>query len=661
MDFKLVSDYHPAGDQVQAIEKIVNQIKQEKNINVTLLGVTGSGKTFTVANSIQKLNKPTLVISHNKTLSAQLYREFKNYFPHNAVEYFVSNFDYYQPEAYLPKRDLYIEKDSSINDEIDRLRLKATESLLSRNDVIVVATVSCIYGIGNPDEYKNQRIYLEQGKDINFDNFLRQLVDIYYERSEYEFSYGNFRIKGDVIDIFPAYSINALRIILFGDEIEELYLFEPISGKRVKNVESFYIYPAKHFVTNPEYRENALKQIENELQDRVDELRNQGKELEASRLLSRTRYDIEMIREVGYVKGAENYSRHFSGRKPGQQAATLMDYFPDDFLLVIDESHVTVPQLHAMYFGDKSRKESLVEYGFRLPSAKDHRPLKFYEFEKYMNNTIFVSATPSNYEKEHSSDIIEQIIRPTGLLDPIIEVRKSDDQIPDLMNEIEKRIEAKERILVLTLTKRNSEDLSQYFEKNKISAKYLHSEIDTLERIEIIRDFREGKFDVLVGINLLREGLDLPEVSLVAILDSDKVGFLRSETSLMQMMGRAARNVEGKIIMYADKISPPMRAAINETTRRRKIQMKYNQEHGITPKTINKKIESIIEREKKEEENDHKDLIYEELINKYNVLIPKEKKKLIKVLTDLMKEESKKWNFEQAIFLRDKIEEIKNN
>lgn len=659
MKFKLISKFSPSGDQPKAIKEIMEQFSKGNTV-LTLLGVTGSGKTYTIANIIEKLNIPALVISHNKTLAAQLYREFKNFFPENAVEYFVSYFDYYQPEAYLPKKDLYIEKDSSINDEIERLRLKATESLLSRNDVIVVSTVSCIYGIGNPEEYKNQRILLETNKSYNLEELLYSLISIFYERSDYEFIRGKFRVKGDILDIYPAYSQNALRCMFFEDILEKMYTFDPVSGEKINDIERFYIYPAKHFVINPVVRDNALKKIEEELGVRYQQLLKEGKVLEAERLLSRTNYDLEMIREMGFVKGIENYSRHFSGRLPGQPPATLLDYFPENFLIVIDESHVTIPQIGGMYYGDYSRKKSLIEYGFRLPSAFDHRPLKFNEFEKYLKNVIFVSATPGPYEKKHSYKIVEQIIRPTGLLDPEIEIRPTENQIPDLVKEINERLKNDERILVLTLTKKNSEDLSKYFEKLKIPAKYLHSEIDTIERVEILKEFREGKFKVLVGINLLREGLDLPEVTLVAIIDADKVGFLRSETSLIQMMGRAARNVHGKIIMYADRISNSMEAAINETKRRRKIQNEYNVKHNITPKSINKKIENIIVSHKKEEQL-KEDLVYEDLIKKLNPLNPKEKKKIINILKKQMEYEAKNWNFEQAIILRDKIEELKNS
>lgn len=657
MDFKLKAPFSPVYDQKKAIEQIVDSFNKGKT-KVTLLGVTGSGKTFTCANVIEKLKKPTLVISHNKTLSAQLYREFKNFFPENRVEYFVSDFDYYQPEAYLPKRDLYIEKDSSINEEIDRLRLKATEALLSRRDVIIVATVSCIYGIGNPEEFKKQRIYLKKNQKINVNELLYNLVSIYYQRDDFSFTRGKFRVKGDILDIFPAYSKDALRVFFFEDIIEDLHIIDPISGKKLESIEEFYLYPANFFVVSNDLRKIAIKQIEEELKIRYNELISSGKEFEAKRLLSRTTYDLEMLQEVGYVKGMENYSRYFSGRLPGQPPFTLLDYFPDDFLIIIDESHVTIPQLIGMYHGDYSRKKILVEYGFRLPSALDHRPLKFFEVEKYFKNVIFVSATPAQYERENSYIVVEQIIRPTGLVDPEIDIRNSQNQIDDLLKEIKERINKKERVLVLTLTKQNAEDLTKFLSKNGIKTKYLHSEIKTLDRVDIISSYRKGDFDVLVGINLLREGIDIPEISLVAILDADKVGFLRSERSLIQMMGRAARNVNGKIIMYCDNISESMKSAIEETMRRRKIQLEYNQKHGIVPKSIEKEKSEIIEREKSKLEELKKDVIYEDILNSYNIYNPKERNKLIKILKEMMEEEAKKWNFEQAIFLRNKINEL---
>ena len=655
MKFKLHSNFSPAGDQPQAIEKIISAFKSGKQ-RVTLHGVTGSGKTFTVAHIIEKLQLPTLVISHNKTLAGQLYSELHSFFPENAVEYFVSYFDYYQPEAYLPTRDLYIEKDSDINEEIERLRLKATEALLSRNDVIVVATVSCIYGIGNPDEYKNQRIPLKLNMQMPIEQLTSLLVAIFYERSDIEFTPGRFRIKGDIVDIFPAYTEHALRIIFFGDTIEKLLLIHPITTDLISEVEQFTIYPAKHFVTNLDERKRALISIENELNDRYKELKEMGKNLEAERLLSRTSYDITMINEVGFVKGIENYSRHFSGRLPGQPPATLLDYFPKDFLIVIDESHVTIPQLHAMYGGDLSRKKALIDYGFRLPSAYDHRPLRFEEVEKYFNKVLFVSATPAEYET-NSSIVVEQWIRPTGLLDPEIIVKPAQNQVKDLITEIDKRLVNDERILALVLTKKNAEDLADFLEKRKYPAAYLHSEIDSLDRIDIIMKFRKGEYKILVGINLLREGLDLPEVTLVAILDEDKVGFLRSEKSLIQMMGRAARNVNGTIIMYADEISESMKQAIELTKRRRQIQIEFNKKNNIVPISIKKEVKTFIEREEKGKE-EGASLAYEFLIKKYNPLNPKEKEKLIKILTNQMMEAAKKWEFEEAAVLRDKIKEL---
>ncbi len=655
MKFKLYSKFNPAGDQPQAIEKIINYFNSGEK-RVTLHGVTGSGKTFTVAHIIEKLNLPTLVISHNKTLAGQLYSELKSFFPENAVEYFVSYFDYYQPEAYIPTRDLYIEKDSDINEEIERLRLKATEALLSRNDTIVVATVSCIYGIGNPDEYKNQRIPLKIDQDIPIDQLISLLVAIFYERSDIEFTPGKFRVKGDIIDVFPAYTEHALRIIFFGDTIEKLVLIHPMTADPISEVDLFTIYPAKHFVTNIDERKRALLSIENELNQRYKQLKEEGKNLEAERLLSRTSYDLTMINEVGFVKGIENYSRHFSGRLPGQPPATLLDYFPDQFLLVIDESHVTIPQLHAMYGGDFSRKKALIDYGFRLPSAYDHRPLKFNEVEKYFNKVLFVSATPSEYEL-NTSVVVEQWIRPTGLLDPEIIVRPSENQVKDLINEIDKRIINDERILALVLTKKNAEDLAQYLERHNYPSLYLHSEIDSLDRIDIITKFRKGECKVLVGINLLREGLDLPEVTLVAILDADKVGFLRSERSLIQMMGRAARNVNGTIIMYADQISDSMQKAIEITKKRRERQIEFNRLHNIVPKSIIKEVKTFIQREEKAKE-EGANLAYEYLIKKYNILNPKEKEKIIKILTNQMLDAAKKWEFEEAAILRDKLKEL---
>ncbi|HPO59937.1 MAG TPA: excinuclease ABC subunit UvrB [Exilispira sp.] len=655
MQFKLFSSFSPAGDQPQAIQKIVQAFKSGKD-RVTLHGVTGSGKTFTVAHVIEKLQLPTLVISHNKTLAGQLYGELKSFFPENAVEYFVSYFDYYQPEAYLPKRDLYIEKDSDINEEIERLRLKATEALLSRRDVVVVATVSCIYGIGNPDEYKNQRIPIATREQLPIEKLCNLLISIFYERSDLEFYPGKFRIKGDIVDIFPAYTEHALRLIYSGDSIEKILFIHPITSDTISSTDSFILYPAKHFITNISERNRALKEIENEMQQRYIQLKESGKILEAERLRSRTEYDLEMIREIGYVKGIENYSRHFDGRLPGQPPSTLLNYFPDDFLLVIDESHVSIPQLHAMYGGDFSRKKALIDYGFRLPSAFDHRPLKFEEVEKYFKKVLFVSATPSDYETS-SSCVVEQFIRPTGLLDPQIIVRPATNQVKDLIEEIDKRITNDERILVLVLTKKNAEDLADYLEKHNYPATYLHSDIESLDRLDLISKFRSGTYKILVGINLLREGIDLPEVTLVAILDADKVGFLRSERSLIQMMGRAARNVNGTIIMYADELSFSMKSAIEITKKRREKQLEYNAKNGITPKSIIKEVKSYIEREEKVKE-DATSIAYDVLIKKYNPLNPKEKDKLIKVLTEQMMKAAKNWEFEEAAVLRDRIKEL---
>lgn len=599
MDFKLTSDFEPTGDQPKAIAELVEGI--ENNIpNQTLLGVTGSGKTFTVANVISQVNKPTLILSHNKTLAAQLYGEFKQFFPENAVEYFVSYYDYYQPEAYLPVTGTYIEKDLSINDEIEKLRLSATSSLLSgRQDVIVVASVSCIYGIGNPDEFANSVIHLKQGQLISRNKFLYKLVENLYSRASAEFQRGTFRVKGDTIDIYLAYAEYAIRISFWGDEIEEITAIDPKTNDRIEKFEYISIYPANIFVSSPETTRKAVEMIEEDLVIQVENFRKQGKQEEANRLKERTEYDLEMIKELGYCSGIENYSRYFDNRKSGQRPFCLLDYFPKDFLMVIDESHVTVPQVRAMYGGDRARKINLVDYGFRLQAAVDNRPLKFEEFESLLHETIYVSATPADYEIEKSEGVIvEQLIRPTGLLDPIIDVRPSRNQIDDLIEEIQQRIEKNERTLVTTLTKRMAEELQKYLEKLGIKSRYIHSDIDTIERVEILRQLRLGEFDVLVGVNLLREGLDLPEVSLVAILDADKEGFLRNVRSLVQTVGRAARNVNGTVIMYADKITDSMQKTIDETARRRKLQMEYNEAHGITPTPLVKSTEVILESTK---------------------------------------------------------------
>lgn len=664
-EFKLVSNYAPAGDQPEAIKQLVEGIKRGDKFQ-TLLGVTGSGKTFTISNVIAQVNKPTLVISHNKTLAAQLYSEFKSFFPHNAVEFFISYYDYYQPEAYVVSRDLYIEKDFSINEEIDRLRLKATTALIEgRRDVIVVASVSCIYGIGAPDEYANQIIFVRQGEKIDKKKFLRQLVDIYYVRNDAEFGRGTFRARGDVIEIIPAYqNEEAIRISLWDNEVEKINIIDAVTGKVLSEVESVPIYPAKYFVTDRDRMQKAIYNIELELKERLDELNKMEKYLEAARLEQRTRFDIEMMKEIGYCSGIENYSRHMDGRAPGTRPFNLLDYFPKDFLMVIDESHVTIPQIRGMYNGDRSRKETLVEYGFRLPSALDNRPMKFEEFESMLNQVIFVSATPGDYELEKSGGVIvEQIIRPTGLLDPEIEVRPIKGQIDDLIAEIRKRVESKERTLVTTLTKKMAEDLADYLDKIGIQVRYIHSDIDSLERVEILRDLRLGAFDVLVGVNLLREGLDLPEVSLVAIIDADKEGFLRSARSLMQTAGRTARNVNGKVIMYADIITESMRKTIEETNRRRKIQQEYNEKHGIKPETIYKTVEEILsstslaEVRKKEDKPDYSFSKVAEPVLRY--MSKDQKQDLIDQLTEEMYQAAKDLEFERAAYLRDEINRLK--
>jgi excinuclease ABC subunit B len=592
--FKLKSKFKPAGDQPQAIEKLWQGLKKGFR-EQTLLGVTGSGKTFTAANIISRCQRPTLVISHNKTLAAQLYSEFRQFFPENAVGYFVSYYDYYQPEAYIPQTDTYIEKDASINEEIDRLRLSATSNLMEREDVIIVASVSCIYGLGEPQEYERLYLHLRQGDSLGED-IIRRLVEIQYTRNDYEFRRGRFRIRGDTVEIFPAYEEQALRLKLFGQEIEKIEKIDPLTGHSLVSLKEVSIYPASHFVIGFNRLERAIHSIERELEEELAKLKAVNKLLEAQRLEMRTRYDLEMIRELGYCTGIENYSRHLSGRQAGKPPCTLLDYFPEDFLLIIDESHVTLPQLHGMYNGDRCRKETLVEHGFRLPSALDNRPLRFEEFEKKINKVIYDSATPGPYERERSRQIVEQIIRPTGLVDPKISVRPTKGQVDDLIREIRERVKKKERVLVTTLTKRTSEDLADYLKQQDIKVNYIHSDIETLKRVEIIRDLRLARFDCLVGINLLREGLDLPEVALVLVLDADKEGFLRSESSLIQMMGRAARNIAAQVIMYADEVTGSMARAIEETERRRQIQMAYNKRHGLTPRGIRKSVEDIIER-----------------------------------------------------------------
>ncbi len=652
--FQLVSEFQPQGDQPQAIEQLVNGIRQGKRYQ-TLLGATGTGKTFTMAQTIARVNKPTLVIAHNKTLAAQLCGELKEFFPHNAVEYFVSYYDYYQPEAYIPSTDTYIEKDASINDEIDKLRHSATSALFERRDVIIVASVSCIYGLGSPAEYRDLVLSLRVGMERDRNEVLRKLVDIQYERNDINFTRGTFRVRGDVLEIFPvSRSEQAVRVEFFGDEIERIREIDVVTGEILGEREHVAIFPASHYVTSPDVMNRALKSIEAELEERLAELKSQGKLLEAQRLEQRTRYDMEMMREVGFCSGIENYSRHLVGKKPGEAPYTLLDYFPDDFLIIVDESHVTIPQIHGMYNGDQARKNVLVEHGFRLPSAKDNRPLKFSEFEEKINQIIFVSATPGPYELEKAPDVVEQIIRPTGLVDPLIHVHPIQGQIDHLIGEIHKRISRNERVLVTTLTKKMAEDLTDYLKELGIKVRYLHSDIKTIERMQILRDLRLGEFDVLIGINLLREGLDLPEVSLVAILDADKEGFLRAERSLIQTIGRAARNANGEVIMYADTITESMRKAIDETERRRKIQTEYNRKHGITPQTVKKKVHDVIEATKVAEETaEYK------IQNESKKLTRKERQKLIAQLEKEMKEAARELRFERAAELRDIIIELK--
>lgn len=653
MNFKLHSPYKPTGDQPQAIEELVKGFK-EGNQFQTLLGVTGSGKTFTMANVIAQLNKPTLIISHNKTLAAQLYGEFKEFFPENAVEYFVSYYDYYQPEAYVPSTDTYIEKDSSINDEIDKLRLSATAALSERKDVIIISSVSCIYGLGSPDDYKEMMISLRPGMQKDRDEVIRQLIDIQYDRNDMDFKRGTFRVRGDVVEIIPAnYSDRAIRVEFFGDEIDRITEIDTLTGEIKSRLEHIAIFPASHYVVPQEKIELAVKAIEAELKERVEYFKSEDKLLEAQRISERTNFDIEMMRETGFCSGIENYSRHLAGLKPGATPHTLMDYFGDDFLIIVDESHITIPQVRGMYAGDQSRKTTLVDYGFRLPSAKDNRPLNFEEFESKIDQMLFVSATPNIYEGEHELLRAEQIIRPTGLLDPKIDVRKVEGQIDDLISEVRTEIDKKNKILVTTLTKRMAEDLTEYMKDVGIRVRYLHSDIDTLERTEIIRDMRLDVFDVLVGINLLREGLDIPEISLVAIIDADKEGFLRSETSLIQTIGRAARNAEGRVIMYADTITDSMRAAIDETNRRRAIQEKYNEEHGITPTTIKKAVRDLISITKAAEQT------VDKLEKDPESMDAKELAKLIEKVKKQMQKAAAELNFEAAAELRDKMMELK--
>lgn len=650
--FELVSEYQPSGDQPEAIKELREGIINGKKAQV-LLGATGTGKTYTISNVIKEVNKPTLIIAHNKTLAGQLYGEFKEFFPNNAVEYFVSYYDFYQPEAYVPSSDTYIEKDASINDEIDKLRHSATSALLERNDVIVVASVSCIFGLGSPKEYQEQVVSLRVGMEMDRNQLLKELIDIQFERNDIDFQRGRFRVRGDVVEVFPASrDERALRVEFFGDEIDRIREVDALTGEVLGELEHVAIFPATHFVTNENDLERALKSIEAELKDRLEVLRSENKLLEAQRLEQRTNYDMEMMREMGYTSGIENYSRHLDGRKPGEPPYTLIDFFPDDFLIVVDESHVTMPQIRGMYNGDRARKQMLVDYGFRLPSALDNRPLTLAEFEDHVNQITYVSATPGPYEAEQTDTVVQQIIRPTGLLDPIIEVRPIMGQIDDLVGEINERVEKNQRVFVTTLTKKMSEDLTDYFKELGIKVKYLHSDIKTLERTEIIRDLRLGKFDVLVGINLLREGLDVPEVSLVAILDADKEGFLRSERSLVQTIGRAARNSEGKVIMYADKMTDSMQKAIDETARRRQIQEEYNKEHGIVPKTIIKEIRDLITISKVAEDEEAYD-------TDYTKLSKEDKQLLIAKLEDEMREAAKALDFETAATLRDTILELK--
>lgn len=652
--FELVSKYSPQGDQPEAIRQLVQGINENKRYQ-TLLGATGTGKTFTVSNVIKEVNKPTLVIAHNKTLAGQLYSEFKEFFPNNAVEYFVSYYDYFQPEAYVPSTDTFIEKDSSVNDEIDKLRHSATSALFERKDVIVIASVSCIYGLGSPEEYRNMVLSLRKEMEIERNQLLHRLVDIQYERNDIDFKRGTFRVRGDVVEIFPvSRDEHCIRVELFGDEIDRIREVDALTGEILGERDHVAIFPASHFVTGEEKLNKAIENIEKELEERLAELREDDKLLEAQRLEQRTRYDLEMMREMGFCSGIENYSRHLTLRPAGSTPYTLIDYFPEDFLMVIDESHVTLPQVRGMFNGDRARKQVLVDHGFRLPSALDNRPLTFDEFEKHIHNAVFVSATPGPYELEHTPEMVQQIIRPTGLLDPTIEVRPIEGQIDDIIGEIQERIKKNERVLITTLTKKMSEDLTDYLKEIGIKVQYLHSEVKTLERIEIIRELRLGKYDVLVGINLLREGLDIPEVSLITILDADKEGFLRSERSLIQTIGRAARNANGHVILYADKITNSMEIAINVTRERRKVQEEYNKKHGVTPMTIQKGIrESIRATHAAEEQEDYKPSA------SFGKMSKKERDKLIATMEKEMKAEAKALNFERAAELRDLLLELK--
>lgn len=655
-EFKLDTSLTPQGDQPEAIKELVDGVRNGEDFQ-TLLGVTGSGKTYTVANIIQNVGKPTLIVSHNKTLAAQLYGEFKAFFPHNAVEYFISYYDYYQPEAYLPVTDTFIEKDMSMNEEIDKLRLKATSALLSRKDVIVVASVSCIYGLGDPVEYKKSLVIINKGQKYQQRDIMRQLVEIFYERNDVNFIRGKFRVRGDVLEIFPAYNEHAIRVEFWGNEVTGIMTVDPLTGEVISEDNMAVIYPARHFVTSDESIHRALDSIDAELQEQVQYFRKNEQLLEAQRIEQRTNFDMEMLREVGYCSGIENYSRHLTGRKAGERPFTLLDFFPDDYLMIIDESHVTVPQFRGMYNGDYSRKKTLVEFGFRLPSALDNRPMKIQEFESMMNQVIFTSATPADYELEKSEGvIIEQVIRPTGLLDPEIEVRPSDGQIDDLMDEIRQRVKNQERVLVVTLTKRMSEDLTEYLTNYQLRVRYLHSEIDSIERISILRDLRLGEFDVLVGINLLREGLDLPEVSLVAIIDADKEGFLRSRTSLMQIAGRAARHASGKVIMYADKVTDSMKYLLETTDQRRQKQVDYNEEHGITPETIYKSKEEIMGITSVADAMQGKEEAIRESLKKYDN--DYESGALLDLMRKDMLAAAENLDFEKAAMIRDEIKKL---